>query len=78
MARGIVFGILCTAALAPLAVLVLVALDLGDLTVGQFVLYKAALGVGLGVLVTPAIALCAMASSPHSDSSPSSEKQAAT
>jgi hypothetical protein len=59
--RGLVLGAVCTVVMAPLAVLVLVALDFGDLSVGEFVLYKAIFGVVLGALVTPPIALLALA-----------------
>lgn len=62
--RGLLFGASCTAALAPLSVLVLVITDFAGLTPGQFVLYKAALAVALGALVTPVIAVSAMANGP--------------
>ena len=62
--RGVVLGALCTLALGPIAVLVLAAIDFSGLTTGQFVLYKAALGVALGAVVTPAIAVLAMADGP--------------
>jgi hypothetical protein len=58
--RGVYFGAICTAVLAPPAVLVLVLLDFGDISVGDFVLYKAIFGVVLGAIVTPPIALAAM------------------
>jgi hypothetical protein len=50
--------------LAAPAVLALVALDFGDLSVGEFVLYKAIFGMALGALVTPPIGLLALADSP--------------
>jgi hypothetical protein len=59
--RGLLFGALCTAALAPVSVLVLVVTDFAGLTPGQFVIYKAVLALALGAIVTPAIAVCAMA-----------------
>jgi hypothetical protein len=59
--RGLVVAVFCTALLAPVSVLVLVAIDFGGLSVTQFVLYKAVLGVVLGAIVTPVIALLAMA-----------------
>ena len=37
-----------------------VALDYGDISVGEFVLYKAIFGVVLGLVVTPIIALLAI------------------
>jgi hypothetical protein len=61
--RGLVLGAICAVVLGPLAVLVLVALDFGDLSVGEFVLYKAIFGVVFGALVTPPIAMLAMADS---------------
>jgi hypothetical protein len=62
--RGIGLGAVVTVTLAPLTVLVLIAIDFTNLTVTQFVLYKAAFGIALGAVVTPLIALFAMASSP--------------
>jgi aminoglycoside phosphotransferase (APT) family kinase protein len=59
--RGLLFGALCTAALAPLSVLVLLVTDFAALSPGQFVIYKAALAVVLGAVVTPVIAVSAMA-----------------
>jgi hypothetical protein len=59
--RGAVLGALCVVALGPVAILVLSAIDFSGITTGQFVLYKAALGVVLGALVTPVIAMLAMA-----------------
>jgi len=62
--RGLVLGALCTVVLSPIAVAILLAVDFGDLSVGEFVLYKAILGVVLGAFVTPVIALWAIAD-PH-------------
>jgi hypothetical protein len=70
--RGVALGAVCTVLLAPLAVLVLVVVDFGDLSVGEFVLYKAIFGVALGALVTPPIALLAMADSPAPAEAPAS------
>jgi hypothetical protein len=58
--RGLYLGALCTLIFGPLAVVLLVALDYGDLSVGEFVLYKAIFGVVLGLVVTPIIALLAI------------------
>jgi hypothetical protein len=58
--RGLALGALCTAALAPLSVGVLVAIDFTNLSAGQFVLYKAVFGLVLGAIVTPPIAVIAM------------------
>ena len=54
-------GAIFTVALSPLAVPILVAINFGDLTVGQFVLYKAIFGLLLGLVVTPIVALWAIA-----------------
>jgi hypothetical protein len=58
--RGVRLGALVTLLLAPPAVIVLVVTDFGGISTGQFVLYKVILGVALGALVTPLIALWAM------------------
>jgi hypothetical protein len=58
--RGAYFGVLCTVLLAPVAVVLLIAFDFGDISVGDFVLYKAIFGVVLGALVTPPIAIAAL------------------
>jgi hypothetical protein len=57
--RAVVLGLACMAVLGPPAVVILVALDFGDLSIGDFVLYKAIFGVALGLVVTPLIALLA-------------------
>jgi hypothetical protein len=62
--RGVYFGAITTLVLAPPAVLVLVLRDPGDVSVGDFVLFKAIFGVVLGALVTPPIALAAMTDDP--------------
>jgi hypothetical protein len=59
--RGAALGGLCALVLSPLSALVLVGVDSGGLSTPDFVLYKAVLGVVLGAIVTPVIALCAMA-----------------
>ena len=59
--RGVVLGTLCTAVLSPLAIVALFAAHVVDLSVGEFVFYKVLLAVVLGAVVTPVIALCAMA-----------------
>jgi hypothetical protein len=68
--RGAALGACCVAALAPAAVAILIATDSGGLSVADFVLYKAILGVALGALVTPVIALRAMADDPGRGTAP--------
>jgi hypothetical protein len=62
--RALVFGALSAVALAPPLVLVLLAAGVTDLTKDRFVICQTAFAVVLGILVTPPIALCAMAD-PH-------------
>jgi aminoglycoside phosphotransferase (APT) family kinase protein len=62
--RGFVFGACSTVLLAPPVTVAIVSLDFGALGVGDFVVYKVAFAVGLGVLITPVIALRAMADAP--------------
>ncbi len=63
-ARGAVLGALAVVALGPLATLALVAAGSPELSEGQFIACQTAFAVLLGALVTPVIALCAMADSP--------------
>jgi hypothetical protein len=58
--RGLALGALCTAALGPPAVALIVILGVDDLSVGEFVTFKAVFGVVLGMLVTPIVALWAL------------------
>jgi hypothetical protein len=62
--RGAYFGAVTTLVLAPPGVLILVLRDPGDVSVGDFVLFKAIFGVVLGAIVTPPIALAAMTDDP--------------
>jgi hypothetical protein len=61
--RGLVIGAIVTLVLAPPAVLILALIDFSGLSQGEFVLYKAILGIVLGAVVTPPIARFAMADS---------------
>ena len=58
--RGIAFGAIVFLALAPPVTAALAVIDFGTLTEGQFVAFKTAFAIGLGAIVTPVIALCAM------------------
>lgn len=62
--RGVVFGAATVAALAPPLVLALVASDFPELTRGEFIACQTTFAVALGALVTPVIALYAMADPP--------------
>jgi hypothetical protein len=62
--RGAYFGLITMLVLSAPAVIALVIRDPGDVSVGDFVLFKAIFGVILGALVTPPIALAAMTDEP--------------
>jgi hypothetical protein len=59
--RGCVLGLLCTAIFAPLAIGALAACGVSEQTLLGFVVFKALFAGGLAALVTPAIALLAIA-----------------
>jgi hypothetical protein len=59
--RGLVLAGWCLVVLAPASVVLLTLLDSKGMSPGQFVLYKALLGVTLGAVVTPIVAARAMA-----------------
>jgi hypothetical protein len=61
LARGVLFSAAVTALLAGPAAAALAAGAPDGLARGPFIAYKTALGVGLGLVVTPLIALGAMA-----------------
>jgi hypothetical protein len=58
--RALQIASLTLAAIGPIALLALVAAQLGDVSVSSFLLFKVAYAVGLGLIVTPVIALAAM------------------
>jgi len=64
MRRGVAFGVLALIALAPPLVLALVAAGLSELTRGEFVVCQTVFAVAIGAIVTPIIALYAMANPP--------------
>jgi hypothetical protein len=59
--RAAYLGMLCLAALALPITVALLAAGSPDMTIGEFVAYKAAFGVAYGLIVTPPVALLAMA-----------------
>jgi fructose-specific phosphotransferase system IIC component len=71
--RALVIGLTVMVVLGPPAAVILALIDFDDLGQGEFVLYKAILGVVLGAVVTPPIARFAMA-----DSQPVTEQPAET
>jgi fructose-specific phosphotransferase system IIC component len=71
--RALVIGLIVMVVLGPPAALILALIDFDGLSQGEFVLYKAILGIVLGAIVTPPIARFAFA-----DSQPVAEKPAET
>jgi hypothetical protein len=63
--RGLVLGAVCALVLAPLAFLYLRVLQVEQLGLGEFILFKAGFAALAGVLVTPVIALWAIAEGPE-------------
>jgi len=59
--RGVRLGLGTAAVLSPVAIAILAVGRFGSVGTTQFVLYKMVLGVALGALVTPVIAVLAMA-----------------
>ncbi|MGO9899690.1 MAG: hypothetical protein ACLP0J_08345 [Solirubrobacteraceae bacterium] len=59
--RAVAFGAATAAFLAPPIIAILMAIDPARLPVSDFVSFKASFAVALGALVTPVMALCAMA-----------------
>jgi hypothetical protein len=65
--RGLVLGGLSLAILAPVVVTIAIVADAGALSRAEFILYKTLFAVLLGAVVTPLIALRAMADVPPVD-----------
>jgi hypothetical protein len=61
VARAFALASLALAAIGPIALITLTALRFGNVNVPSFVLFKVGYAVGLGLLITPVIALAAMA-----------------
>jgi hypothetical protein len=62
--RATRIGLICLAVFGPLSAAGVLLFDYGDISVGEFVLYKAIFGVVLGVTVTPWIAMAAFGDDP--------------
>jgi hypothetical protein len=59
--RGATLGVACVAVLAPLALVTLLLLDVGSLPLWHFVFFKAGFAAFAAALVTPIVALYAIA-----------------
>ena len=64
--RALALGVVCVVLFGPAAVLALSALEVGSLSFWPFVTFKAAFAAVLAALVTPAIALAALADASRS------------
>jgi hypothetical protein len=65
--RGLAFGLLSTALVAPPAVWALAALHVTMLSFGQFIVFKAAFAAALAAVVTPIITVWAIAEGPRAE-----------
>lgn len=59
--RAVAFGILCLVCIGPFAALALALAGFGGIAESSFIFYKIIFCVGLGLVVTPAIAVVSMA-----------------
>lgn len=66
VARGLVLGLICMVAFAPLTLVALRAFEVGEFSFWRFVAFKAGFAAFLATLVTPLIALWAIAVGPWS------------
>jgi len=66
LGRAVAFGVICLVSLGPLAALAIGLAGFGGITVPTFVVYKMILGVCLGLVITPVIAVTAMVGSSRS------------
>jgi len=62
--RGVVIGAVCVVVLSPLTLLVLGALHVANLSLWRFIVFKASFAAMAAALVTPPIALWAIAGTP--------------
>lgn len=62
--RATLVGLICLFFFGPLSAAGVLLFDYGDISVGEFVLYKAIFGIVLGAAVTPWIALVAFGDEP--------------
>jgi hypothetical protein len=62
--RAGLIGLLCLLTFGPLSLVLLLLFDYGDISIGEFVLFKAIFGIVLGALVTPFIAMVAFGDEP--------------
>jgi hypothetical protein len=62
--RATLVGLLCLLVFGPISAVGVLLFDYGDISVGEFVLYKAIFGIVLGAIVTPLIAMVAFGDEP--------------
>jgi hypothetical protein len=76
--RATWIGVLCLFIFGPLSAVGVLLFDYGDISVGEFVLYKAIFGIALGALVTPWIAMAAFGDDPPLEEAPPEAPPAVT
>ncbi len=64
LARAFVLGLVCAIVLAPLTLFVLMRLHVADLGLGRFIVFKAGFAAAEALVVTPLVALWAIAETP--------------
>jgi len=62
--RATIIGLLCLFVFGPISAIGVLLFDYGDISVGEFVLYKTIFGIVLGAIVTPLIAMLAFGDEP--------------
>ena len=62
--RATLIGLFCLFVFGPISAVGVLLFDYGDISVGEFVLYKAIVGIVLGAAVTPWIAMVAFSDDP--------------
>jgi hypothetical protein len=68
--RATWIGLICLVIFGPLSAAGVLLFDYGDISVGEFVLYKAIFGIVLGAAVTPWIAMAAFGDDPPLEEAP--------
>jgi hypothetical protein len=70
LARALVISLVCMAALSPMTLLVMTRLHVASLTLPRFVVFKASFAALAALLVTPVVALWAIAETPGTRPAP--------
>ena len=76
--RATIVGVICLLLFGPLCAAGVLLFDYGDISIGEFVLFKTIFGIVLGAMVTPVIALIAFGDDPPPETAPEPPTAAAT